>query len=142
MNTLTIVWQRLVNAQGSTCPRCNSTGDEVTRAVERLTQALAPLGVLPVLETRELTPEQFLQHPSESNRIWIGGQPLEHWVGGHTGASRCCDECGEQDCRTVEVDGTSYEVVPEALLVQAGLVAASQLIASQPKACCTGPSCC
>ena len=40
---------------------------------------------------------------------------------------QCCDACGDAECRTLEIDGTSHEVVPEALLVRAGLIAASQL---------------
>ena len=32
MKDLQIVWQRLVNATGTTCPRCAGTGDEVGRA--------------------------------------------------------------------------------------------------------------
>ena len=153
MQTLPIVWQRLVNDQGSTCPRCQGTGDTVRRAVERLKTVLEPLGVQPVLECRELDPQAFLEQPSESNRIWIGGQPLEAWLEGQTGASRCCDECGDQDCRTLELEGRSYEVIPEDLLVRAGLKAGIRLLepdATAPGAagsgtrssCCGGGGCC
>ena len=34
MKILPIVWQRLVNEHGSTCPRCAETGEEVGKAVE------------------------------------------------------------------------------------------------------------
>ena len=54
MKTLPIVWQRLVTREGRTCPRCHATHDEVLRAMERLGAVLAPLGVAPALETREL----------------------------------------------------------------------------------------
>ncbi|MEO0002678.1 MAG: hypothetical protein RLZZ22_370 [Pseudomonadota bacterium] len=132
MKTLSIVWQRLVNDQGKTCPRCHGTGDAVRRAVERLATVLEPLGVRPVLECRELAPQAFQDQPSESNRIWIGGQPLESWLDGQTGSSRCCDECGDQDCRTLELEGQSHEVVPEELLVRAGLKAGIRLLEPEP----------
>ena len=127
MKELTITWQRLVDATGSTCPRCAGTQEEVQQAVDRLRAALEPLGVRPVLETREIDPATFLQQPDQSNRIWVGGRPLEDWLGARSGSSQCCDACGDAECRTLEIDGTSHEVVPEALLVRAGLIAASQL---------------
>lgn len=127
MKELTITWQRLVDATGSTCPRCAGTQEEVQQAVDRLRAALEPLGVRPVLEMREIDPATFLQQPDQSNRIWVGGRPLEDWQGARSGSSQCCDACGDAECRTLEIDGTSHEVVPEALLVRAGLIAASQL---------------
>ncbi len=128
MKTLPIVWQRLVNTAGRTCPRCHGTGDEVLRAVERLKAALQPLGIEPVLETRELDEAAFLAQPTESNRIWIAGKPLEAWLQGQAGSSRCCEECGDNDCRTVELAGKSYEVIPEELVLRAGLIAGTQLL--------------
>ena len=153
MKTLPIIWQRLVTDQGNTCPRCLGTGDEVRRAVERLRAVLEPLGVQPVLECRELDPQAFRDQPSESNRIWIGGQPLEAWLEGQSGGSRCCNECGDQDCRTLELEGQSYEVIPEDLLVRAGLKAGIRLLEPEPanqaaagsgtaSSCCGGGSCC
>ena len=153
MKTLSIVWQRLVNDQGKTCPRCQGTGDAVRHAVERLDSVLKPLGVQPVLECRELAPTAFRDQPSESNRIWVDGQPLEAWLDGQTGASRCCDECGDQDCRTLELEGRSYEVIPEELLVRAGLKAGIRLLEPEPgsqdaagsgksSSCCGSGGCC
>ena len=128
MKDLTITWQRLIDATGTTCPRCAGTQQEVQRAVERLRAALEPLGVRPVLETREIDMAAFLQQPDQSNRIWIGGRPLEDWLGARSGSSRCCDACGDEEGGTLESNGTRHEVVPEALLVRAGLIAASQLL--------------
>ena len=127
MTELTITWQRLIDSTGSTCPRCAGTHQQVQQAVDRLRAALEPLGVRPVLEMREIDPATFLQQPDQSNRIWVGGRPLEDWLGARSGSSQCCDACGDAECRTLEIDGTSHEVVPEALLVRAGLIAASQL---------------
>ncbi|MEN7527583.1 DUF2703 domain-containing protein (plasmid) [Cupriavidus basilensis] len=123
MKTLPIVWQRLVSG-GETCPRCAGTGDEVERAYRQLREQLMPLGIEPVLETREIDDATFKANPSESNRIWIAGKPMEEWVNASVGSSPCCSVCGDSECRTVDVGGTAYEVVPEDLLVKAGLIAA------------------
>lgn len=128
MKTLPILWQRLVSEQGTTCPRCHSTGEAVQRAVQKLQQALEPLGVLPELQTQAIDEASFLQDTLQSNQILIGGKPLEHWLGGQTGSSRCCDACGDNECRTLDVDGQRHEAIPEALLVRAGVIAASRML--------------
>ncbi len=128
MKPLAILWQRLVDETGATCPRCAGTQQEMLNAVDRLRTALEPLGVQPVLEMREIDTATFLQQPAQSNRIWIGGRPLEDWLGARSGTSICCDACGDAPCRTLELDGARHEVVPEALVVRAGLIAASRLL--------------
>ena len=130
MKHLPIVWQRLLNESGATCPRCAGTQQEVQQAVDRLSAALAPLGVQPVLEVRAIAPAAFQREPEQSNRIWLAGRPLEDWLGARSGSSPCCDACGDAQCRTLEVDGALHEVIPEALLVRAGLIAASSLLDS------------
>lgn len=128
MKCLPIVWQRLVSAAGTTCPRCQGTQDQVLRAVDRLKAALEPMGIRPTLEIRELDQIAFQNRPAESNRIWIAGKPMDQWIEGKVGSSRCCNECGDSDCRTVEVGGATYEVIPEQLLVRAGLIAATSML--------------
>lgn len=130
MKILPIVWQRLVSG-GATCPRCSGTGDEVERACQQLRKQLMPLGIEPVLEIREIDDAAFKANPSESNRIWIAGRPMEEWVNASVGSSACCSVCGDSECRTVDVEGTTYEVVPEELLVKAGLIAALTMNAGQ-----------
>ncbi len=130
MKSLPILWQRLVSEQGTTCPRCHSTGKEVLRAFEKLKQALEPLGITPKLQVKEIDEVSFLKDTLQSNQILIDGQSIEHWLGGQTGSSRCCNECGDNDCRTVEVGGQSYEVIPEDLLVRAGVIAATRRLDS------------
>lgn len=68
MKTLPIVWQRLVD-DGQTCPRCAGTGNEVEQACQQLREQLLPLGIEPVLETREINATAFQANPTESNRI-------------------------------------------------------------------------
>ncbi len=127
MKPLLILWQRLVS-QGKTCDRCNATYQEITAAVEKLKQSLAPLGIEPTLQIRELDERTFKANPSESNRIWIAGKPMEEWVGARIGSSPCCSVCGTSECRTVEVEGTIFETVPEALFLQAAMRAVSELL--------------
>jgi len=81
--------------------------------------------------TETIDEREFMVEPSESNRVWMAGQPLEHWLGATVGMSRCCSVCGDSDCRTVEIDGRTYETIPEEIFVKAGLAAASQLLSPE-----------
>lgn len=139
MRELPILWQRLVT-QGATCPRCGSTLRALEAAVARLEPALRVLGLRPVLETRVIDEAAFRPAPEESNRIWIGGRPMEEWLGARAGHSRCCEACGDLPCRTLEVEGQSYEAVPAELIVKAALIAAAQQIG--PGAGGATPPCC
>lgn len=148
MKHLSIVWQRLVNEQGATCPRCHLTGEAVQEAVRQLQQALEPLGVTPQLEVRAIGEAEFLQDPLRSNEVLIAGRPIEHWHDAVTGSSRCCNECGDNECRTVEVDGQVHEAIPPQLLVRAGLIAARRMLepvaveGAAAASCCAGGRCC
>ena len=128
MKSLPIVWQRLVNSDGRTCDRCDATYQEMQRAVRTLTEALRPLGIEPILEIRQIDEKSFRANPSESNRIWIAGKPMEEWLGANVGSSRCCSVCAGSDCRTVEVGGSTFEVIPKELFLKAALAASSQLL--------------
>ena len=128
MKPLPILWKRLVDI-GETCPRCGLTERNVRAAVDKLESALQPLGIYPVLETRAIDDATFREAPAESNRIWIGGKPMEEWLGAQAGDSPCCEVCGDLPCRTMELHGQTYEAIPEDLIVKAAMIAASQLIA-------------
>jgi hypothetical protein len=112
MKQLPITWKRLVK-DGQTCERCGSTFQQLQSAVGKLEAALRPLGIEPALVTETIDEREFMVEPSESNRVWMAGQPLEHWLGATVGMSRCCSVCGDSDCRTVEIDGRTYETIPE-----------------------------
>ncbi len=127
MNQMPIVWKRLVKGS-ETCTRCGDTGRELDAAVAKLAASLRPLGIEPVLETQEIDEEAFKANPSESNRVWIAGKPIEEWLGANVGMSRCCSVCGDSDCRTLEVDGRTYETIPEEQFIKAGLMAGSQMM--------------
>lgn len=126
---LPIVWQRLVGAEGKTCPRCDMTHQNLTRAVAKLAEMLKPLNILPRLELREIDEASFKNEPTQSNRIWIAGRSLEDWLAADVGSSRCCSVCGDSSCRTVEIDGAVYEEIPEAVILKAALIAAARMMA-------------
>ena len=131
MKPLPMLWKRLVK-EGATCPRCGSTQENVAGAVKKLEAALRPLGIEPVLETLAIDESTFQANPSESNRIWIAGKPLEEWLGARVGASKCCTVCGDLPCRTMEIGGSTHEAIPEDLIVRAAMMAASGMIGADP----------
>lgn len=138
---LRVSWQRLVTEAGGTCDRCGSTEEELGRAVATLGEALAPLDIEVEFAEDALTPEEFGEDTIGSNRILISGRTVEEWLGGEVGHSpceSCCSAIGEDvECRTVTVEGVTYEAVPAKLVVSAGLIAASELL-QKPS---SGPCC-
>lgn len=138
MKTLKIQWHRLMTDE-QTCPRCGDTGKEVEKACHSLEQSLSPLGINVVFGKHELTHGTFQQDPSKSNRILINGRLLEEWLGLKVGQSPCCGPCGDAECRTLVAPGQVYETIPADLIVKAGLLAAAQILGSNPGGPC-GPS--
>ena len=140
---LTVNWQRLVTDEGQTCDRCGGTQEELSKAIETLEKSLRPLGIEIASVEESLTIEECAADIIQSNRIVIGDRTLEEWLGGEVGQSlcgSCCSVIGEEvECRTVCVDGSTYEVIPAELIVRAGLLAASHMM-SAPSAspCCPG----
>lgn len=128
MKTLIIKWQRLVDHNDQTCPRCNETGESVKTAFEKLKKALSELNIVVELQEKKLDFPIFNQDPLQSNRIWIGDKLLEEWIGGTTGKSKCCDTCGDSDCRTISIGEITYESIPESLIIRSGLLAAAELL--------------
>ncbi len=138
---LTIRWQRLQDTAGQTCNRCGNTEQTIEQAQQLLATALKPLGLRVSIEKSVLTPAQFALDPTQSNRIWIGEEPLETILGAKTGISQCAGVCGTSSCRTIVVDGRTYEAIPPELIIRAGLKVAADMI--QPKdtaPCCGSPA--
>lgn len=117
-----ITWQRLVTEDKKTCPRCGGTEQELEKAIKELKGR----GIKVTLEKKALSPAEFKAAPLESNRILIDGRPMEEWLKAGTGSSRCCSECGDEECRTVESGGQTYETIPAGLIVQAALAASKR----------------
>jgi Domain of unknown function (DUF2703) len=128
MTPLPIIWQRLVSAEGRTCQRCDATYQHLQSTVAKLRDVLKPLNIEPILELREIDEMSFRDDPSESNRIWIAGKPVEEWLAASVGSSPCCSVCGDKPCRTMEVEGAVFEDIPEAVIMRAALIAASALV--------------
>ena len=127
MKTLTIRWQRLVNKAGQTCPRCTDTEDTVEAACNKLKKSLGELDIEVILNKEILDFSIFTKDPLQSNRIWVNEKPLEQWIGGNVGQSKCCDVCGEAECRTVSIGQDTFEIIPEELIIRAALLAAAEL---------------
>ncbi len=121
--TILIHWQRLLDGD-ETCQRCGATEAAVSEACRVLQQTLAPWGITVRLDKTALDPATFAQDPLQSNLITINGRSLEEWLGAQTGQSQCCGPCGDNECRTILVNGQVYEAIPAELIVQAGLAAA------------------
>ncbi|MDI3325587.1 DUF2703 domain-containing protein [Pontibacterium granulatum] len=138
MKTLLITWQRLVDDKGGTCTRCAGTRLQLHEAVKKLEASLKPLDIEVRLVGRELDASACAADVTESNRIWIAGRPLESWLDARNGKSLCaCNVCHNAECRTVEVSGIEYEVVPAELIIKAALIAAADaVLPSSEEPCC------
>ncbi|MHC4064037.1 MAG: DUF2703 domain-containing protein [Planctomycetota bacterium] len=140
--TITLRWQRLVAETGDTCDRCSSTQKEVRLAADTLRRCLRPLDMEVALEETPMSPEVCARDMSQSNRIFVDGRPLADWLKGKIAMSACapcCQKLGEKvQCRTVTVGGRTFETIPAALIVRAGLLAAEASLASlaAQKPCC------
>ncbi|MCS7186614.1 MAG: DUF2703 domain-containing protein [Armatimonadetes bacterium] len=141
MSGLLIRWVHL-SVDGETCPRCSETGKELAKAVETLRKILSPLDIKVVFEEVEITHDEFARNPLRSNEIWLNGKLLEEWLGAKITQTQCCDVCGDEECRALEVDGQLHEVVTSDLIVKAGLIAASDLITASTGCCSGQTSCC
>lgn len=136
--TLAIEWQRLVGENGDTCERCGLTQKEVEKAVHILKQSFAPLGIQVAVQEKSLDAATFAQDVSQSNRVWLGGRPLEEWLGAEVGKSTCATcpvEAGRADaveCRTIKLADRTYETIPADLIIRAGLLAAVDLLSAGP----------
>lgn len=139
MKSLEILWQRLVDERGQTCDRCGTTETAVEEAVQKLKHSLKELGIDVVLEKKTVSPSTFRKDPRESNRIWIAGVPIEKWLSAKSSQSKCSSACGDSECRTITVDGKTYEAIPSVLIVKVGLLAGAQLLQGEPRGSCCPP---
>jgi hypothetical protein len=94
--------------------------------MSQLKEKLKPRGIEVILKKQELTLEEFKQNPLKSNKIMLNGRPLEDWLNAKTGRSKCCDVCGDEECRTMEAGEKSYETIPAELIVEAGIKVVSE----------------
>jgi len=132
MRTVNIEWRHL-DVDGSTCERCDNTGDEVKKAVDALNRECAPQGVSFTLQETSLDADAL----AESNAILIDGKYIEELLPKAERSSSECCSCGDLvgesvECRTVEVGGKSHETIPAELIRTAACEVAS---------CCSSGCC-
>ena len=132
MKSLVIEWQRLLDEQKQTCPRCCSTEQEIDRAVKELNRLLDEYGIVVSLVKKVIDLDNFKKDTLQSNKILIAGKAMEEWLGAKTGRSKCCETCGAAECRTVEYAGDTHEAIPAELIVRAGLTAAAYVFKLKP----------
>lgn len=126
MKNLIITWRRLVE-NAATCPRCGSTEKELAKAVLELSEKLKSQNIEVILKKEELTLAEFQKNPIQSNAITFNGVALEDLLQAKIGTSKCCDVCGDAECRTVEVAGKNHEVISAELIIKAGSIAAGMM---------------
>ena len=79
-------------------------------AAATLTEVLRPLDIEVTISTpsiKRLRRGTDRVQPDLDRR-----RSLEDWVGAHASESTCCSVCGNSDCRTLNLDGATYEAVP------------------------------
>jgi len=73
------------------------------------------------MDKTEIDSEEFNRNLLDSNRSFINGRPMKFYLNARVGESSCCDNCVPHSCRTIEVDGKTYEVPSSELIVKAAL---------------------
>lgn len=123
---LIITWQRLISKR-NTCPRCESTEDELDKAILQLKKKLNPLEINIILKKSEISLEEFKKDSVKSNQILFNGRLLEDVISAEMGQSQCCDVCGNKKCRTIKTKEKTYETIPAEIIIKAGLMIAIDL---------------
>lgn len=119
MKELVIEW-RHYDKLGETCDRCASTGASVREVVAELRRELSQEGVsVTFIET--LLSENLM---SQSNLVLFNGVPLESLLDQAVAGENSCPSCScltgsETSCRTVTLEGTTYEEIPADLIRKA-----------------------
>ncbi|MCB1758235.1 MAG: DUF2703 domain-containing protein [Gammaproteobacteria bacterium] len=116
MKTIDIEWRHL-RVEGETCERCAATGALLRELVANLNRECAPRDVRVTLTETPLGPESV----EESNRVLIDGRPLEAGIPAIRVGSSACASCSDltgsdEQCRTLELDGRTFEVPPAYLI--------------------------
>jgi len=120
MKTLDIEWRHF-DKEGNTCIRCSDTGEVLHSVVEELSEECRPCGWDIKFRETKLTEREI----SESNIILLNGKPIEkilqNALAGESHCQSCCELTGSTStsCRTIEIEGRSYESIPSHLIRQA-----------------------
>ena len=128
---LRIKWQRLVDDSNSTCARCSDTEINLDQASNILRPLLEKQGIDIILLKKRILPLAFNQNPLDSNIIYIENKELESWLNAEIGKSQCCDVCGDNECRTLKLEGKTYEAIPVELIVRGITIAVESIFGIQ-----------
>lgn len=139
MKVLKIRWQRFMDKKGETCDRCGTTEMSLENAIGKLRRSLRELQIDVVLEKNAISLSRFSRDPLQSNRIWIADKPMEEWLSAAIGRSKCCSTCRDSECRTMTIDGRTFEAIPAEQIIRAGLLAGAQLFRGEPQNTCCPP---
>lgn len=135
MKTITIHWRHL-DVDGNTCDRCSDSGSEIRKAIDELNRDCAKSEIRFALREETLTAAQL----ADSNAVLIDGIQLEQLLNAES-SNNCCESCGDlvgnkdAQCRTIERNGNSHEVVTAAFIREAACKVAPCCAPSQT-ACC------
>ena len=116
MKTVEIEWKHL-DKEGNTCIRCADTGKELGKFIGDLRKECRPHGIDILFKETKLTETEI----QESNTILINGVKIEHILPQASASTSCCSSCceftgQETYCRTINVAGFTYEVIPGRLV--------------------------
>lgn len=116
MKELAIEW-RHYDKEGATCDRCAATGVSVKEVVSALARELAGRGISVAFVETPLT-EEFM---AQSNLILLNGVPLEEIFDEASAGENACPSCScltgsDTSCRTVTIEGKSFEEIPPELI--------------------------
>lgn len=120
MKTLEIEWRHL-EKDGYTCIRCSDTGEALNEVISKIADECRPHGWDIIFKETKLTEKDV----SESNLILFNGEPIESVLPEAKASESSCKSCSElisepsTSCRTLELEGKSYEGIPSSIIRQA-----------------------
>lgn len=118
MKEICIEWKHY-DKEGETCTRCNSTGDNVKAAIEAVSGDSSFTDVKISYTETKLTADKM----PESNTVLFNGRAIEDILNGSASENYChscsCLAGKGSNCRTIELDDISYEVIPKELILKA-----------------------
>ena len=116
-------WQVVIDKDGKTCTHCGATEESLKKAMAMLEEE----GVKAELEVVKKTVDDFSKSCSESNLVWVNGMPLNEVLNAEVGSAKCSGVCtthkADAMCRTLVLDGKSFETIPPELIMKAGVMA-------------------
>lgn len=118
MKKLNIEWKHY-DKEGKTCTRCNNTGDNIKKVLEKISEDSNFKGV----EFEYIETKLGAKEMRNSNTVLINDLSIEEILSAKASENYChscsCLEGKDTYCRTIEVKGSIYEIIPEELIFEA-----------------------